>query len=196
MSSLIYQPHRTRWRIISIIALVIIVAAIVVVILELTNVTHFFHKRPQPITASSYTKGQGTSTKVPSTNTTTHSTTPSSMANQPGDQKSNDGGTTGPAPVAPSGDFVSAHTVSTSTSLTSVCNTTPGANCEISFTSSDGTVKVLTEETTDRGGAAYWNNWTPSSIGITAGSWTIKAIATLNGQTAASTDARPLVVSS
>lgn len=133
-------------------------------------------------------KGEVSQTENSSNNTNT------SDGSQPGDSKSNTGGAINTALVKPTGDFVSAHHVSTSTSLTSVCNTTAGANCTIVFTASDGTTKKLAAQTTDRGGSTYWNSWTPASIGLFPGSWAIQATATLNGQTLSTNDAMALEV--
>lgn len=101
--------------------------------------------------------------------------------------------------IQPFGSFVSNHHPNLSgypapNILSSVCNTTPGAYCEITFTSG-GITKYLQKKVTDSGGAAYWNNWSVQSIGLTEGSWHIQAIASLNGQTKSSTDPMELIIS-
>ena len=105
----------------------------------------------------------------------------------------------GAAPKTPSGQFVSSHTAQISASgftpntEDSVCNTSPGATCDITFTQ-NGTTKSLGQKKTDSSGAAYWSGWTVGSY-LTAGTWKITATATLNGQTASATDPTNLVVS-
>lgn len=96
--------------------------------------------------------------------------------------------------IAPLGDFVSAHHVSPSTHITSVCNTSSGAICKIVFTQGNSVIS-LQPEMTDQGGSAYWDGWTPKDIGLTSGIWNIKAVATLNGQTKTADDAMSLEVS-
>lgn len=98
----------------------------------------------------------------------------------------------GSGPVTPYGDFVSSHHVGTSTSMYSVCNTSPGSSCYIQFTNGD-LVRKLDAQTTDANGATYWY-WNTSYSSLSSGSWTITAVATLNGQTKTATDAQPLVV--
>jgi hypothetical protein len=164
---------------------------------ELTNVTHLFHSEAptKQVTASQDTKGE-----LPKSNTSTAKNSPTQTPNtqintgQPSDNKSTSGGNTDTNLIEPSGTFVSAHNVPTSVSLASVCNTTPGATCKIDFTK-DGVIKELPSETTDGGGSAYWNSWTPASLGLTSGNWQITAIAQLGTQTKTSVDALPLKVS-
>ena len=55
-------------------------------------------------------------------------------------------------------------------------------------------VKSLPAQTTDAGGATYWN-WKLQDYGLTAGTWKITAIAKLNGQTQTATDATNLEIS-
>ena len=96
--------------------------------------------------------------------------------------------------VQPTGNFVSAHkNVPVTASLSSVCNTSSGATCQIVFTSGSES-HSLPAQTTDLGGSTYWNSWTPESIGLTPGSWTIKAVATLGSDTKSNTDALMLEV--
>jgi cytoskeletal protein RodZ len=140
-------------------------------------------------------KGQ---TDQPSSVSSSSNPAPTNTSSQPGDTKSNVGGATDATLLAPTAsNFVSAHHVNMSTPIASVCNTTPGVTCQIIFTnSSNGSIKKLSAQTTDRGGSAYWNNWTPASIGLTPGMWQIQAMATLGGQTKSANDATPLEVSS
>jgi hypothetical protein len=179
------------------------IGLIIIVAVALVAVGSYalFHHGPKPVSGSQYTKGEVTGTgsadNAASANSASDGT--NAAGSQPGDQKSASNGDTGVAPTAPTGDFVSAHgdtahPIVPGTALSSVCNTIPGASCQIVFTQ-DGTTHTLDAETTDRGGAAYWNSWTPQSIGLTSGSWQVKAVATANGQTASAADALKLVVS-
>jgi len=93
---------------------------------------------------------------------------------------------------APFGTFVSNHRPSLkgewrSNEENSVCNTSPGATCEITFTK-DGVTKSLGQKTVDANGAAYWNSWTIQDINLSEGTWTITAIAANNGKTARTND--------
>jgi len=146
---------------------------------------------PQTQTAGQLTKGesQPSSTSQSSTGQTT----------QPGDDKSTTGGGNDTTTlIAPSGNFVSNHEPNLSGSpapneLASVCNTTSGATCQIAFTK-DGVTKALPEQVTDRGGSTYWT-WKLQDIGLTAGTWSITAKATLNNQMKTTNDALNLAVS-
>lgn len=170
------------------------------IVLNFVGVIHLFQTKPKTITASSYTKGQVSTKSTSNKSTASKQNTTSGNSNatntQPtaGYQKTNSGSPTPSALLAPSGDFVSAHQVTLNTPIVSVCNTTPGAECSIVFTASNGTQESLRAEHTDSGGSAYWNNWTPSSLGITQGEWKIRAVATLNGQTMTTQDAMNLSV--
>jgi hypothetical protein len=179
-----------------VVILIIVVLVGLVVALELTGSTHIFHKKRvvPAVTASQETKGEeGTSAK----SSTAENNASSSVAKEvPGDAKGNgDVPSDSPVLLAPSGNFVSAHNVPSDAAIVSVCNTTPGASCVITFTSGN-VKKSLTSQVTDRGGSAYWNSWTPKDIGLSTGSWQISATASLNGKTQSSSDAMPLVVKS
>jgi cytoskeletal protein RodZ len=111
------------------------------------------------------------------------------------------GGTTNSTPgtlAAPTGTLVSNHSPSLSDANrnqeVSVCNTTPGASCEITFTL-NGVTKSLGVKTADDKGTASWD-WTPQSVGLTVGSWQIQAIATWHGQTMTGKDSIKLSVQS
>ena len=49
-------------------------------------------------------------------------------------------------------------------------------------------------QTADPNGFVSWNSWKLQDIGLSAGSWKIQAIASLNGQTKTASDALDLVV--
>ena len=173
---------------------VVIALSIAVVLLEITGATHFFHRVQTVSFPTTQTKGGAS---VDSQKGEAPVSSSAQNTTEPGDDKSSTGGSSSVSLLAPTGDFVSNHTPGQFNSpLTevSVCNTTPGAQCQILFTM-NGITKSLPTQITDRGGATYWNNWTPASIGLTAGSWQIKAISILSGQTQTTIDGRELVIS-
>jgi hypothetical protein len=172
----------------------IVASALVVifVLLELTNTTHILHKngsQPEKSTnnGQSTNQGDGSATKTPQgTTTQTDATTLSNDTKQTKAQAS--------ILIEPTGNFVSAHkNVPKSASLSSVCNTTSGAECKIVFTNGS-TSKSLDSQTTDSNGSSFWNSWSPESIGLTSGAWQVQAMATLNGQSKTSTDAMKLEI--
>ena len=106
----------------------------------------------------------------------------------------------GKPPKAPDNDgLVSNHQPSltpsgfNSNQENSVCVTSPGADCEITFTLGS-TVKSLGKKQADATGAVYWSNWKLQDIGLTVGDWTITATATQNGQSGVTTDPNKLQV--
>jgi hypothetical protein len=173
--------------------------AIILAILILTGllVWHAHSSRTSKVakTASPYTKGQPAATpSVASPASPTDQNSPN--ASQQSDQKSGTGAANNLPLITPSGNFVSNHTPGQNgspNSEVSVCNTTPGALCKIVFTK-DGVIKSLPEKAADSGGTVYWNNWLPKDYGLTAGSWQIQAVASLNGQTKTASDSMDLVV--
>lgn len=173
---------------------VIVIGCLIGLFFVLKSKTNVFGTN-QPATGSSYTKGE---TDQATKNATTQSNTKNSETkSEPGDQKSDMGGDASVNLTAPTGDFVSNHHPNLDgdpapSAITSVCTTTPGAKCQITFTK-DGITKSLPNETTDRGGSAYWN-WKLSDIGLSTGMWQVKAIATLGSQTQSTTDALVLEV--
>lgn len=173
----------------------------IVAALELTNTTHFFHKGPKklptfpistPTTGSASTNNQ--KGQIAATSQTTSNTQTQPENNKDSTGSSNQSVTL----VEPSGNFVSNHHPNIGGSpapntITSVCTTTPGASCQIIFTK-DSLTKSLPSQITDKGGSTYWNNWNINSVGLTAGSWQVKAVATMNNQTKSATDPMQLVV--
>jgi len=173
--------------IVSILALLL--AGLVLACLYIWQISH----RP----AASHDQGQGISSGTQNGQSSDSSGTQEPGSPQPGDTKSNSGGEEATTLIAPYGDFISNHHPGANGSpLTevSVCNTTPGASCQIFFTKG-GIVRSLPEESTDRGGTAYWNKWTLEQYGLTAGSWQVKAVASLGNQTEATIDPLLLEVS-
>jgi len=196
------RPKKSRKgkKILLIAAIVIVALGGTVAALELTNTTHLFHAA-KPVanqTADSETKGE-TSQSSNASQSQTNSTPSSQPSSSDNKSPTGDGGASDATLVAPSGDFVSNHHPNLGGSpapnqITSVCNTTPGASCQIIFTK-DGVTKSLAAQTTDKGGATYWNNWKLQDIGLTTGSWHIQAKATLGSQTKTADDAMNLEVS-
>lgn len=175
-----------------ILGVVILLLCLIVVGFEITNTTHIFHRgsQEQLPTASQSTKGEPANN---STQTDITNNINSSNGLQPGDSKSPTGGSSMEQLVTPTGNFVSAHHISANTTITSVCNTTPGATCVITFTKGSLT-KSLTPQITDRGGATFWNNWIPQDLGLSTGTWKITATAKLDSHTISANDAMDLVV--
>jgi hypothetical protein len=126
------------------------------------------------------------------TNVTTTSPSPPVSVKNPVASASPSSG----ALVEPTGPFVSNHNYDGSSqenAENSVCNTTPGATCVIEFTQGNTTWQ-LAPEVANSDGAAYWQ-WNVSSSGLTQGSWTITATATLNGSSITATDSNLMEIS-
>ena len=181
----------------------IVVIVITLFILEISNTTSFFHDKTvvrHKTSGNQSTKGEQNGSKS-STNTIS-SNTGSQGTSSDTSSVSSDKGTNNTTDVnleAPSGTFASNHHPNLSgnpapNTLTSDCTTTTGAACQIVFTNtSSGVTKSLSVQTTDAGGSAYWS-WKLQDIGLTEGTWHIKAVATLGNQTKTSTDAMDLEV--
>ncbi len=172
---------------------VIVVGVGTVAALELTDTTHFFHdEKTTPVAAGSAFNTKGEPKKQ--------------SGSDDDDPQGNGSSSTSANPkvvaasanlITPFGNFVSNHRPNLSgspapSSLSSVCNTTPGASCTITFTKS-GTNKSLPAQTADANGATYWN-WSLQDIGLMSGTWKIQANASLDGQTKSASDALDLVV--
>lgn len=169
-------------------AIILATAAVIFLAIFFAITTH--SKQPNYLSAGQNTKGQ------PKQSPSTTNTNKNESSQGGGDSNATNSTTKQSAPVflqPPSGDFVSAHNVQMSSILTSVCNTTPGANCYIKF-EKNGTTRVLTTETTDEGGSAYWNQWTPADVGLSPGTWQVQAVATLGGQTKSTNDAKDMTI--
>jgi hypothetical protein len=139
---------------------------------------------------------------IPSTNPLSDNPSSATSQSNGADQSSPSSGASsspsasqsGPPPLTPSGNFVSNHHPggSAPTSEASTCNTSPGAICYIKFTNGSA-VRQLSSETANARGAAIWY-WDIRDAGLSAGSWTVTAVATLNGQTRTANDAANLVM--
>lgn len=176
-------------------AAILLLAAGVLATLELTDTTHIFHKKPVPqVTGGPGTKGTGDESA--SSSDTSSSTAGSGNDNTtvPDDETSKLPTNTSKKLIAPQGPFVSNHAPSAAhPTINSACNTTSGATCQILFTK-DGVTKTLPAQTTDLGGATYWNGWKPKDIGLTPGEWKITAKVSLGSQTKTAADALPLKI--
>ena len=91
-------------------------------------------------------------------------------------------------PETPSGTFVSNHFVSLTsyTSQNSVCHTSPGTKCTITF-SQGSTTRSLPAKQTDANGNTSWD-WDVKELGLTAGIWTITVKATNGKYTSTTVD--------
>ena len=185
----IRKKRGPRPWVIAALALVAIIA--VFITLELTNTTYLLHDRKPAVTANANTKGEVGNTADKSSDSPS---TPDGQVPENNNDKSQDASQ---QLIAPTGDFVSNHHPNLGGSpapntMSSVCTTVAGASCTITFTMGDQK-KSLQAQTTDRGGSAYWS-WRLQDIGLTEGSWTIQAEATLGSQKLSSTDALKLEV--
>ncbi len=125
-------------------------------------------------------------------------TTPSVSNSTSSDKSASTQAYTSQSLVAPTGTFVSNHKPNLGgkpapSTENSICNTVPGSSCVITFTK-DGVSKSLVSKSADSTGSVSWD-WDLKDIGITVGTWSIKAIATLNGASLSSSDPTDLVVS-
>src|SRR5882762_2796078 len=147
------------------IAAILIVGLLALITLELTGVTHVIRKQ------------KPTSSTIPSTTPVTTSDKAGSQASKPDQPTSQQNSpttdkTNAPASsnneqlISPYGTFVSNHksTLSGGTAEQSVCITTPGASCSITFTNSGGDTKILQAQTADNNGTVYWN-WDVKTAG-------------------------------
>jgi hypothetical protein len=154
--------------------------------------------RTTAVTASAYTKGVVSNSARPNQAKSSQSAPSTATGSVDGSTTTGSQTVSAAALTAPSGDFVSDHHPNLSgspapNSMTSVCSTTPGATCQISFMQGN-TIVSLSKKVADAGGGAYWK-YTLQSIGLTSGSWTIIATATLDGQIKSASDVMDLVVS-
>jgi len=194
------RPNKRKRTILIAVAVVLGLAAILAV-LELTNTTHWLHDSKATSGVIPTNKDRDNDKPAKEDKNTDKNQVPSSDMPQE-NPKEGDAATQPPAPgtppLTPTGNFVSNHHPNLGGSpapsaVQSVCNTTPGAQCYVTFTNSQGVVKNLPAQKTDGSGATYWN-WDVKQAGFTAGTWKIKVIATLNGQTRTAEDVQNLEV--
>ena len=161
-------------------------------------IKHYNHSTAKKLTTSSINRNTKGIPVTTNTKPTAANTSPTKIINNTPSQT-----TVTPTStlIAPTGSFVSDHTPNLGGSphpntINSVCDTTALASCQIIFTNaSNSTVESLPEETTDSSGAAYWNGWTLQEYNLTAGTWQVKAVSTLNGASETSYDQTNMVVS-
>lgn len=181
--------------------LVILAVAATVFLLEVTNTTYFFHHKSLIVktgklgTAGQDTKGEAGNSST--SNSTTGSSDGTSSTQESKDPTNGDGASV--TLITPSGSFVSDHHPNLSGTdgrdqMQSVCNTSAGAKCQVTFTNNtSGVTASLPAQTADRGGAVFWS-WKLKDIGLTQGSWKVQATATLGSQTKSASDAMTLEV--
>lgn len=167
--------------------LTLYITVVIVALVAIGSGIEYYHRQktsqntPTTITNNSSSPANTSPDKTPVTNTNSGSPMASSS---PGEL------------ATPTGTFVSNHRPSlTNVDLAkeeSVCNTTPGATCEIAF-SKDGTQRSLGAKTVNTSGVTIWD-WTPSSLNLTTGSWQIDVTVSLNGKTKSAVDATALMV--
>ena len=95
-------------------------------------------------------------------------------------------------PIKPSGTFVSNHNPNLSgypspNLISSTCNTTPGATCEIIF-KLNSISRSLPPKNTDSYGNAYWD-WNLKDLDLFKGEWTITARASIGQNISEENDA-------
>lgn len=170
--------------------LLLVVIGTIFVVLELTNTVNILHKKQPAVTTGSTYSAKGEVSTSNSAKTDQSSSNTNSVANDK------------TAPVntylaQPSGNFVSNHHPNLGgspapNSMSSVCVTVPGATCAIQFTKGDE-VKSLSKKTAGSDGSAYWD-WKLQDIGLSEGTWTIKAVTELSGNSKTSEDTMKLEV--
>jgi hypothetical protein len=171
---------------------VLAMIVLVLVVLQATHTIHLFQADKTPVRTpeqinqqtikNNGTGGASSTTKGPAVNNPTPSAHNTAIVGNL---------------ITPSGSFVSNHHASISgthgpNQEQSVCNTSPGAYCDIIFTNGDQS-KSLGKKVADESGNSYWN-WSIPSIGLTQGSWQISATASASQQTKSSTDSLNLEV--
>lgn len=147
------------------------------------------HKNTETIKVTSTKSANSKDSKKKSSNSESNNASDSSSANSSDTSKSV------PASTAnlqkPYGTFVSNHHPNLGGSPApsteqSVCYAAPGATCYIEFTKGTS-VKKLPAEQADSSGIVAWN-WDVKQTGFSTGSWTIQAVASLNGKTMTAQD--------
>ena len=191
MSSQVSNSHYLYNRL-QVVVMIAIIAVLFVAAGSALDVVHLFYKSPPAPTANQNTKGMGrqtTNQKQGSYATSTGDATTSQQS----------GSIVTPPLLVPTGNFVSNHHPNLSGSpapntMTSVCNTSAGASCTITFIdATTNVVRSLPTQVTDKGGSAYWD-WKLQDVGLTTGRWKIEAIVRLGNQTQSAQDEMSLEV--
>lgn len=185
------QKKKINWKLPVAILLGIV---LVVAVLELTNTTHLLHKRKAVSGNIPSTSQSKENEKEKQSSSENDDSSNGSGATDSTSEKTTGAPSSGSDLLAPYGNFVSNHVPSlkNSSSMESVCITTPGASCTIIFTK-DGVTKTLESKKANSNGAIIWS-WDIDDAGFVEGSWKITATATLDGQTKSTSDIQNLEV--
>ena len=164
---------------------------LIIFTLEATGTTHVLHKQKIDY-------GSGVIPSKPNAKTSA-STTKNEKNNLPtGTTPAKNSQTSSSTELeTPSGTLVSNHTPSlsgktTPSKIESQCVTSPGALCSLEITKG-GVTKILDAQPVGGSKVVYWY-WDVNNAGLTAGSWQIKAIATMSDKTLTFTDPTMLEV--
>ena len=151
---------------------------------------HFYWHKPPVIKSTPINTSTGDKSGKLGPTSTTPVQTQTNDTNKSG---SNQGSTPQVTLVAPSGSFVSNHKPNLSGSPApnteeSTCEVPQYVSCNVTFTN-DSTSKTfsLGPQTAGANGVVAWH-WSLQGVGITQGSWTVKAVSTLNSQSKTTTD--------
>jgi len=150
---------------------------------------HVNHKKIEVVSATTVNTSNNSDKNATGGNVSNPPSTSSSNNSSKGQTTSTGNQTTGNTPQPPSGNFVSNHEPGANGSPEeeqSVCNVRSGVTCSLSFTKGNVT-KSLNAQVASSTGSVSWD-WTPSSIGLTTGSWTITATASLDGYSSSTQD--------
>lgn len=114
------------------------------------------------------------------------------------DGQASSGAQSNVTPAVPVGTFVSNHRPNLGgnpapNTENSTCSTTPGVQCQIRFYG-NGVTKSLPVKRVSQNGNTSWV-WKLQDIGLTRGTWVVKAFAINGNKTASSQDATNLVIS-
>jgi hypothetical protein len=176
---------------------IIMAALAVAVVLLLFN--HFGNKKTattiQSTNPASSSETSKNSSKPNNTSSLKATAVPGSESQGNGQPATATSATSAPLKT-PYGDFVSNHSPGqngSGASEVSTCITTPGATCYIELKAGSET-KLLKATTTDNTGTAYWDWDVNDPVKLSPGSWTITAVAALNGQTKSAKDPRALII--
>ncbi len=175
-----------------------IIAAVVLVLVVGAGVilhTHSVHKAQSTSGTIPNSKKGSSSSNANDKKTASDQTDSSSAPNKTQEASSPASSDASGTLIAPFGTFVSNHKPGQSgspTSEQSVCNTTPGASCDIQFTSG-GIMKSLGSQTANSNGATYWS-WDIKGGTLAPGTWKVTAVVKLNGQTKTTADPMSLEV--
>ena len=93
---------------------------------------------------------------------------------------------------APAGQLLNKQTISLSSTdpktdpnLESICQTLAQASCDIDLTGPSGQVKTVGAQSTGNNGTVIFD-WNAQTVGLTAGKWTVQAVAVKNNLTGTS----------